>query len=507
MFTTALIALILAVRPIFSAGLEADIRLIGVTELSAGDAVGGLSGLDYDAATDRWIAVTDDRGAHGGAATFVLEIDYDERRVSGARVVKRDALVLPEGVTPDVETVRIDPRGGALWWATEGESEPAVFAGGEVWPLARFFGARENGARGVRSNLAVEGLDFALEGDSVWIVPEGPLEQDGPEATASVGARVRLTEISRGGAIVRQVAYEMDPISATVAKGGRSTTGVSEILCIGRDRLLVLERSGGEVGGRWRFAIKLYEADVSGATRLEPGVPMPAAIVAATKRLVFDFGVAGRWVDNVEGLSRGRRLKDGRETLVAVSDDNFNPTQRTQVWVFEVAPSLARPRQWDDAFFGVVHDDERIAGFTGRYRWMSNYFPCPVTYEGRTYGSSEAAYHASKFPETERDEFTTLGADESKKLSRRKKVDTAWWDERKERVMREILWAKFTQNPELRAALLETGGRELEEANWWGDRFWGTVNGEGRNVLGRLLMETRAALRASSDAPPSQPEH
>lgn len=153
------------------------------------------------------------------------------------------------------------------------------------------------------------------------------------------------------------------------------------------------------------------------------------------------------------------------------------------------------PRQWDDVFEGVVHDDKRIAGFVGEYRWLSNYLPCRITYEGRAYGSSEAAYHASKFPEAERDEFTQLGADEAKKRSRQKPVDAAWWDARKERVMREILWEKFSQNPDLAERLLATGDRHLEEANWWGDRFWGTVDGEGRNVLGTILMEIRTRLR------------
>ena len=31
----------------------------------------------------------------------------------------------------------------------------------------------------------------------------------------------------------------------------------------------------------------------------------------------------------------------------------------------------------------------------------------------------------------------------------------------------------------------------LEEGNTWGDRIWGTVHGQGANLLGRILMETR----------------
>lgn len=167
------------------------------------------------------------------------------------------------------------------------------------------------------------------------------------------------------------------------------------------------------------------------------------------------------------------------------------------VLLFDLAAQDAPPkRNWDDPFEGVVQNETRVAGFVGEYRWLSNYHPCSVTYEGRTYGSSEAAYHASKFPAAERDEFTRLGADASKKLSRKKGVDAAWWDARKERVMAEIVWAKFSQNPDLAEKLLVTGERDLEELNWWGDKFWGTVNGEGKNVLGEILMQVRSRLSA-----------
>jgi len=155
------------------------------------------------------------------------------------------------------------------------------------------------------------------------------------------------------------------------------------------------------------------------------------------------------------------------------------------------------PDQWDAPFEGVVHDARRIAGFVGEYRWLSNYYPCPVTYEGRAYGSSEAAYHASKYPPAERDAFTKLDPDASKKLSRQKGVDQKWWDERKVRVMTGILQAKFAQNPDLAAKLRATGDRQLEETNWWGDKFWGVFQGEGQNQLGRILMEIRAQLRAA----------
>lgn len=61
--------------------------------------------------------------------------------------------------------------------------------------------------------------------------------------------------------------------------------------------------------------------------------------------------------------------------------------------------------------------------------------------------------------------------------------------------MYEICLAKFSQNENLKARLLETGDKHLEEGNTWGDKIWGTVNGEGENNLGKILMRVRAELR------------
>ncbi len=69
------------------------------------------------------------------------------------------------------------------------------------------------------------------------------------------------------------------------------------------------------------------------------------------------------------------------------------------------------------------------------------------------------------------------------------------WEEVKVDAMRHIVAVKFT-DPALREMLLATGDADLIEANSWGDRTWGVdaKTGEGRNLLGRLLMEARGLL-------------
>ena len=44
----------------------------------------------------------------------------------------------------------------------------------------------------------------------------------------------------------------------------------------------------------------------------------------------LDTQAASEPIDNVEGITLGPRLPDGRRAVVLVSDDNFNPAQTTQ---------------------------------------------------------------------------------------------------------------------------------------------------------------------------------
>lgn len=172
--------------------------------------------------------------------------------------------------------------------------------------------------------------------------------------------------------------------------------------------------------------------------------------------------------------------------------------------VFSTAAAATKKPNWDDKFEDVVHNDKIIAGFVADYRWLSNYFPCRVEWEGRVYGSSEAAYQSGKYPAEDRDVFTSLDADSARKLTRTKPYDSQAWQARKERTMREVNEAKFSQNPELAQKLLATGDRYLEETNWWGDRTWGVYRGEGTNLLGKILMDVRARLAKEQAGAPGK---
>ncbi len=149
----------------------------------------------------------------------------------------------------------------------------------------------------------------------------------------------------------------------------------------------------------------------------------------------------------------------------------------------------------------------RVDRFVGEHRFLSNFFPCPVSDErGVVYPSVEHAYQAAK-ASTDAERRAIVEAPTAKKAKHRgsKLTPPADWKHRKVEVMRSLLLRKFAAGTELARLLLSTGDAELVEGNDWGDEFWGRCNGVGENHLGRLLMDIRSDLRviaASIDSPP-----
>jgi ribA/ribD-fused uncharacterized protein len=72
------------------------------------------------------------------------------------------------------------------------------------------------------------------------------------------------------------------------------------------------------------------------------------------------------------------------------------------------------------------------------------------------------------------------------------------WEEVKVDAMYKAVYAKFSQNPGLKAQLFATGNRYLEEGNTWNDTNWGVQNNIGLNLLGQILMLVRSQLREQS---------
>ena len=135
-----------------------------------------------------------------------------------------------------------------------------------------------------------------------------------------------------------------------------------------------------------------------------------------------------------------------------------------------------------------------IDSFRGEYRFLSNFYPAPMTWLGFLWPTAEHAYQASKTQDMV--SFTTISMlatpGQAKRMGRTIPIRLDW-EYIKLDTMREIVGEKFKQNQILMERLIETKPHELVEGNTWGDTFWGKCNGVGENYLGKILMEIRDA--------------
>lgn len=136
-----------------------------------------------------------------------------------------------------------------------------------------------------------------------------------------------------------------------------------------------------------------------------------------------------------------------------------------------------------------------IVSFRDDYFFLSNFYLCDIIFNGLTFGSAEAAFQAQKCIELkDQVPFTTMTPGQAKKYG--KKVELRKdWEEVKVGIMRDIVKAKFDQNPILKEKLIDTGDVQLIEGNKWHDYFWGVCNGKGKNTLGIILMDLRKSYK------------
>ena len=137
-----------------------------------------------------------------------------------------------------------------------------------------------------------------------------------------------------------------------------------------------------------------------------------------------------------------------------------------------------------------------IAEFKTNYQFLSNFYPSPIDYKGVVYPTVEHFFQAMKtVDDLERLQIAAAeNPNIAKKMGRNVKLRDDW-EQIKDNVMRLGLEKKF-EIPELREKLVETGSVYLQEGNWWKDLYWGVdiKTGKGKNMLGKLLMETRSRI-------------
>jgi len=337
-------------------------ELVGTAELPAGleldgAPVGGLSALAFQPSSGRWYALSDDRAERGPARFYTLRVDLEDGVLADGAVEVLEATELRRADGGSFAEGTIDPEGlavgdgGTLWVSSEGAAKEAAdpfvaqvrLDGRTLRTLelpARFAPGED---RGVRDNLAFESLTLSPDGASLFVATENALAQDGPAASPESGSLARILRFdAASGRRVAEHAYQVERVPMVPAEpDGLVVGGLVELVSLGGGRLLALERAFAEGRGH---VIRLYLVDLAGADDVSGddrlaasgrGRPEPVA-----KQRLLDLAALGAPLDNVEGMALGPRLPDGRRLLLLVSDDNFNPQQRTRFYALAIGGDI-----------------------------------------------------------------------------------------------------------------------------------------------------------------------
>ncbi len=302
-----------------------------------GTTVGGLSGITYDAANNVYYAISDSRD---NPRFYSLTVDLNALpsnppnspgvNFTGVTTLKNpDNSAFASNVS-DPEAIALNGRN--VFIASEGVfgstiAQPFIrqfdLATGQqnlVEPIPAKFAASADPSSGIRENLSFEALSVTPDHRFVFTALEAALEQDSdvPKLNAGTASRILRHDLSTNSAGPEYL-YNTD-----------SANGISEILAVDNNTLLVLERS------LVRFApgLKLYQVSLTGATDISTynsiGDAPAGSITPVEKTLVADLynDFPGFTLDNFEGMTFGPTLPNGHRSLVFVSDNNFGEFQR-----------------------------------------------------------------------------------------------------------------------------------------------------------------------------------
>lgn len=284
-----------------------------------------LSGIAWDDAARVLYAVQDEKAQ---IVSIVPDAELRSWTITSA-------LPVDVGDTNDLEGLVVLPDGYIV--CTE--------IGPHIWEIDRLGKVRGEivlpGYFGTaRKNKSLESLSLSPSGRYLFTTSEATLGCDGVLAT-NAGMRVRLTRIDLETKDIIEHVYLTDATA-------RSDTdqGVSELLALSDDELLVLERTFTNGIGN---SARLYRTKLVAGAACTNAEHVDETTTALPKTLFADLGLLSLHgvppakqpqpsplLDNYEGLAAGPDLPDGRPTLLLVSDDNRRPTQVARILVLAI---------------------------------------------------------------------------------------------------------------------------------------------------------------------------
>ena len=338
-------------------GAAVELELLGEVILPTGliyenTEVGGLSGISYAPGEDIYYVISDDRSFRQSARFYRLAITIPENQKNTISVKIAGVTLLQTEEGKTFKAGSVDPEGiavtenGSLFISSEGVADKfippfvALYspAGKQLKTMSipeKFFPSSA-GNRGVRDNMGLESLTLSPDGRFLTTASENALVQDGPRAELTHSSSSRMIIFDReAGEVVNEYIYLTDPVpEAPVVPGALHVNGLVELVALGGEGCyLALERAYSEGKG---FNIRLYLTAIENKDCADQPLIL-------SKELVLDFDTLGIPLDNLEGMSFGPYLSDGRRSLVVISDNNFSRKQFTQILVFALKAESIHP--------------------------------------------------------------------------------------------------------------------------------------------------------------------
>lgn len=327
--------------------------------------IGGLSGIDYDAGKKLYYLISDDRSDKNPVRFYTAQVVINKNKIdtvifTGITFLKnmmgnfypnsrQDAVH-----TPDPEALRYNATNNTFIWSSEGErivnSQKTILENPSVTetdiegnyidtfqlPPQLLMQSTEYGPR---QNGVFEGLTFDEDHRNLFVSVEEPLYQDGPRASngdSSGIVRIIKFDMTTKKPIA-QYAYHIEPVAyPPITPSSFKLNGISDILYMGNNKLLVVERSYST--GRLACTIKVFLADLSSAENINdvPSLKDKPGVKFISKKLLLNMDDLGIFTDNIEGVTFGPTLDNGKKSLLFIADNNFIPLERTQFLLFEM---------------------------------------------------------------------------------------------------------------------------------------------------------------------------
>ncbi|MBZ8182605.1 esterase-like activity of phytase family protein [Oscillatoria salina] len=331
-----------------------------------GTKVGGLSAIAYDPASSNYYVISDDRSNFAPARFYTFNIGFNQKDLDKIGIEKVDiknvtylrnenGQTYPAG-SVDLEGIAVSPK-RTIFVSSEGipsqQIAPLIaeydIETGKLLSKLRLpqrylpneTDKQDEPPRGVQDNLGFESLSLNPNGLAasdpfrLFTATEAALLQDKIALNPETSDRLRFLHYVIGPVgsplLLAEHLYLLEPTPKnTIANGLTEMSAIEP-----EGFFLTLERTFGAIGaGAKIFQVVIGNAtDISGVDSLKGEL---GELQPLKKKILLDLSELGIYLDNLEAMTLGPRFRDGTQSLILLSDDNFRDNQVTQFLLFRL---------------------------------------------------------------------------------------------------------------------------------------------------------------------------